>query len=281
MATKAPRNKAASAGKSRTRLTLAANAQSTSENNNASNTEANDNQKNESSSKSETSARAQASEGATRGRGTAAARKSGSTRRTKAATGKRSTANATKEKSRTSASSRGRSEQNARRATENVVNFSARNLRGAFERGAGDAQRLQEHASRFSREGAEQMSRTANVASRAMSESVAIMQGNVETCMQCGNIAADMTRKMSEEAFNFANDMFSSNVEISKDIFACRTINDVFDLQNRMMRTNLDSLFSQSARMSEMVFDYMNQAAEPVSDRLSETTERLTRSIAA
>ena len=156
-----------------------------------------------------------------------------------------------------------------------------RNAREAMERGAGEAQRMTEQASRMTRENAERMSRSANVASRAMNEGVSIMQGNVETCMECGNITAEMARKMSEEVFNFANEMFSSNVEISRDIFACRTINDLFDLQTRMVRTNLDSLFSESARLSEMMFDYMNQTAEPIGDRISETTERLTRGIAA
>jgi hypothetical protein len=169
----------------------------------------------------------------------------------------------------------------SRAASENVVDFSSRGFRDAFDRTASEAQRMQEQATRFSRESAQQMSRGASVASRAMNEGVAIMQGNVETCMQCGNIAADMTRKLSEEVFTFANDMFSSNVEISKDLFACRTINDVFDLQNRLMRTNLDNFFSESARLSEMVFDYINQAAEPIGERINETTDRLSRSIAA
>lgn len=168
-----------------------------------------------------------------------------------------------------------------RRAAENVLHLGTRNVREAMNRGAGEAQRMKKQADRFTREGADQLSRVSNVASRTMNDSVAMLQGNMESYVECGNIAADLTRKVREEAFTFANDIFSSNVEISKDIFACRTINDLFDLQNRLIRTNLDSLFTQSTRMSEIMFDYMNQAAEPISDRISEATNRFSRNIAA
>ena len=119
------------------------------------------------------------------------------------------------------------------------------------------------------------------MATRAMNESVTAMQGTVETYMECGTIAAEMSRKMSEEIVSFTNEMLSSNVELSKDIFACRTINDLFDLQTRMVRSNLDAIFSESARFSEMIFNYMNQAAEPISERLNAATNRFSRNMAA
>lgn len=284
MVTKTSSKKPSTAAKSNARLTLATTAPTAADNSTSVSAEENFASKNESTGKAESAPSAKANKNTARTGGNVSGRKAGAVSsrsgasRPKSATGKRPAASGNKSSSRQSATATKTkpAQPSARRAAEKVVSFSTQTMRDTL-----GTQRLQNQASRFSREGAEQMSRHANAASRAMSEGVAIMKGNVETCVECGTITANMTRKVSEEAFNFANDVFSTNVEISKDIFACRTINDVFDLHNRMVRTNLDSLFSQSARMSEMLFDYVNQAVEPMSDRLSQTTERLSRSIAA
>ncbi|MBN67492.1 MAG: hypothetical protein CMM94_08020, partial [Rickettsiales bacterium] len=74
---------------------------------------------------------------------------------------------------------------------------------------------------------------------------------------------------------------FAENVELSKDMFNCRTLNDVFEMQNRVMKTNLDNFFSESLKMSQLMFQCASEVAEPINQRISETTERLTKNMAA
>ena len=165
--------------------------------------------------------------------------------------------------------------------SENVVRFGIDAVKEIFSSTSGEAKKAQTKAFAIGREGAQHMSRSADAASRAMSEAVSVTQDNIEACIESGNITANMSREISEELFNFANEVMSNNIDISKDVFSCRTINDVFELQSKMFRNNVDRLFNQSARISEMVFETMTKASEPLSERMVEASDKLSKSFAA
>lgn len=164
---------------------------------------------------------------------------------------------------------------------ENVVRFGTDAVKEIFSTTSGEAHKAQRKAFAISREGANHMSRSADAATRAVSEAVSNTQHTIEACIESGNITANMSREISEEIFNFANEIMSNNIDISKDVFTCRTINDVFELQSKMFRNNVDRLFNQSAKISEMVFDTVTKASEPLSERMMEASDKLSKSFAA
>ena len=135
----------------------------------------------------------------------------------------------------------------------------------------------QDHILQFSREGAEQIAKTTDVASKAFNDAVAQSKETVQACVESGKIAGDMTRSMISESFRFANESFSDNVEISKEMFNCRTVNDMLDIQNKLMRSNMDHFFNQSVRMSEMMFQFMSDASEPLNESAARATNRMAK----
>ena len=130
-------------------------------------------------------------------------------------------------------------------------------------------------------EAAEQLNKTASTATRTMNEAAEISRENAEAMVECGNIAVNVSKQMSSELIGFANKSFAQNVELSKQALACRTINDIFDLQNRAMKSNLDALFNESVKMSELMFQCASDISEPLNERISESTDRLTKASAA
>lgn len=146
---------------------------------------------------------------------------------------------------------------------------------------ADEAQKVQEKVFSMGRESVEHLARSTDAAARSLNDAVAMSQENIEACVECGNIAAGITKSMSEELFNFANDIFSQNVELSKEVFACRTLNDMFELQSKIFKSNIDGVFNETAKVSEMMFHMASRAAEPISERLADATDRFTRSLAA
>ena len=133
----------------------------------------------------------------------------------------------------------------------------------------------------FGNDAAEQLTQTANTASRTLNEAAEISRENAEAMVECGNIAVNVSKQMSSELIGFANKSFAQNVELSKQAFACRTINDVFDLQNRAMKSGLDALFAESVKMSEMMFQCASEISEPLNERMAESADRLTKASAA
>ena len=144
-----------------------------------------------------------------------------------------------------------------------------------------DASSAQDKLSSFTREAAEQLAKTTSTTNRAAAEAMELSRENVEAMVEATNISVSVSKELGAELVTYMNKMFSQNVELSKQILSCRTLNDMFDLSSKLMKTNLDGFFSESVRMSEMLFQCATDVSEPLNERMTETTERLTKAMAA
>lgn len=131
------------------------------------------------------------------------------------------------------------------------------------------------------REGAAKLSKGADSAQRSLNDVVEIGRENAEAIVEAGNIAVGASKQVSAEVVNYVNKAFNNNVELSKQVFTCRTLNDMFDLNNKFVKSNLDAFFNESVKVSEILFQCATDISEPLNERLSETTHRLTKTFAA
>lgn len=121
------------------------------------------------------------------------------------------------------------------------------------------------------------LAKSADAASRSMNELMSISKDGVDACVASGNVAVSASKHMGAELFNYANRSFSQNVELSKELLGCRTLNDMFDLQSKMMKANLDGFFSESVKMSELMFECATRASEPLNKTVAKTTKQLSK----
>lgn len=140
---------------------------------------------------------------------------------------------------------------------------------------AAELQKAQDKLFAVSREGASHLSRSTNSTSGSIQNAVDFSRENVEACVECGNIAANISQSMSEEIVSAANRTIAQNVELSKDMFNCRTLNDVFDLQSRFMKSNMEHFFNESMKMSELAFQSAADASQPINERVNEASEKM------
>jgi phasin family protein len=171
--------------------------------------------------------------------------------------------------------------ESTRASAENVVKIGGKAVQDFIATSAGEAQRAQEKAFALSRESAEHFAKSADNVTKALYEAVSMSRDNIETVMECSNAAAALAKDVSSEAFEFANRAFSEQLEMSKEFFACRTINDMFELQNRIFKTAMDNCFNESAKLSSMVFEYTTEALEPLNERVAKVSEKLHKVLAA
>jgi len=171
--------------------------------------------------------------------------------------------------------------ESTRTSAENVAKIGGKAMQDFLSSSAGEAQKAHEKAFAMSREGAEHLAKSADVMTKAMYEGVSMSRDNIETCMECSNATAALAKDLSSELFEFTNKAFSEQLELSKEFFACRTINDMFDLQNRLFRTAVDSFFNETVKISSMVFEYTSEAMEPINERVSQATEQFSKALAA
>jgi hypothetical protein len=173
------------------------------------------------------------------------------------------------------------SQPEGRSQAENVVRMSNVAMKDFISNSAGEAQKAQDKMMAMSRDGAEQLAKSADACAKLAYESVAIARDNIEACMECSSLASAMAQEMSAECFESASRGFSDCMEMSKELMACRTFNDMFDWQNRAVKNCMENFFNQCNKMSGMAFEYASEAMEPINQRMSQTSEQIGKAFAA
>ncbi len=169
--------------------------------------------------------------------------------------------------------------ESGRESVESVVKIGSNAVKDLLSNGASEAQKAQEKVFEIGRESAEQISKSADAMTKSLYEAISVSRDNVEAMVECGNLTASLAKDISSELVEYANKAFSDNVEISKNIFACRTINDMVDLQTKIMKSSFDSFFNQSSKITGMLFEYSTEALEPINERVSQATEQLSKTL--
>lgn len=131
----------------------------------------------------------------------------------------------------------------------------------------------------FARESSEQLNRATAGCQRAAGEAMELSRENAEAMVECCNVAINVSKEIGAELITYANKSFAQNVELSKQLLNCRTLNDMFDLSTKFMKTNLDGFFSESVRLSEKLFQCATDVSEPLNERISDTNHRLSKAI--
>lgn len=171
--------------------------------------------------------------------------------------------------------------ESTRSSAENVVKIGSKAVKDFVSSSADEAQKAQEKMFEMGRESAEQLAKGADAVTKALYEVIAVSRDNVETAIECGNMTAALAKDLSGEIFEAGNKAFSDQLELSKEFFACRTLNDIFELQNRAMRSTIDNFFNQSVKLSGMMFEYSSEALEPINERVAQATEQFSKVLAA
>jgi hypothetical protein len=171
--------------------------------------------------------------------------------------------------------------ESTRNSAETFVKMGADTVKEFFASGTDEASKAHEKAFAISRESTENLSRVVDAFSRTMNDMVSLVRENADAAIEVCHITSDISKTINSELVSCANNNFVDNVELCKDACACRNMNDMIDIQNKWFNSNMESFFSQSARIAEMCFQLVTEASEPISERVAETTERFSKSMAA
>lgn len=171
--------------------------------------------------------------------------------------------------------------ESTRESAEKVVKIGSSVMKDILSSSADEAQRAQEKIFSIGRDSAETMAKSADALTKVMHEAIASSRDNIEACVECSNVTASLTKEISTEVFESANQAFSDSVEFSKNFLACRTINDMMELNNKAIKRNCDNLFSQSAKLSNLLFEYASEALEPINERAAQATEQFNKALSS
>lgn len=152
-------------------------------------------------------------------------------------------------------------------------------VRNFLSAGTEEAQKTHEKVLSIGRESVDKWSETADKTARSMSEVIAIGKDHVDALMESSKIATDLGRDLQGNFISEVNALFAENVELSKELLACRTLNDLVEIQNRAVQTNLSRFFNHSARLTEAWFKLATDATDPLNAQVTQVANRLNKTI--
>ena len=164
-------------------------------------------------------------------------------------------------------------------AADTVVDFNNQAMKNIQSSLTSEAQKAQEKMTEMSQQSAEQFAKSADAAGTAFYDAINSSRETMEACVESGNIAASIAKEVGEELSEYANQTATDSVELSKEFFSCRTLNDVVELQNKVVKSSVETYFEQCSRMSSAMFESFNEIAEPIGQRISESTEQFSKAL--
>lgn len=163
-------------------------------------------------------------------------------------------------------------EQFAKAETEAVKDF--------LQTGSAEVQRNQEKAMNFGRESMEKWTENTDKAMRSANEAMAMGNDHFNAMLESSKTATEIGKELHESFVAEINELFSENVELSKELLACRSLTDLMDVHNRALQTNLSHFFNNSARMTEAWFKLATEVSEPLNAQASQVSKRLNNAFA-
>lgn len=142
---------------------------------------------------------------------------------------------------------------------------------------AENSKQAQEKVLSIGRDAVENLTRSTDQANRSLNEAFALNKEHMDAVITSSKIAGDVGSELQEKLVKDLNDVFAENVELSKELLSCRTLNDLVSLQNRALQSNLSRFFDNSARLTDAWFKLSTDAAEPLNAQAAQISSQLNK----
>jgi hypothetical protein len=97
---------------------------------------------------------------------------------------------------------------------------------------------------------------------------------NWDVMLQSGSVLADGLQDISREWVSVARNTIEMNIDGWSDLLRSRNVQEFISAQNSLMRRNVETMLSESARMGELSMGLVNAAVQTVGGKPSPTTDQ-------
>jgi phasin family protein len=119
----------------------------------------------------------------------------------------------------------------------------------------------------------EQVDKASAAATQGYDDFTALQKNAFDALVRSGEILAKGAEALGKEYFAFAQDSATANSEAAKSLLTARSLQEVVDLQSRIVRVNFDKSVDESGKLSEMSLKIASEAFEPLQKQISVAVE--------
>ncbi len=125
------------------------------------------------------------------------------------------------------------------------------------------------------------MSNSKNQYEKISADATNASRQGVEAITKSCNILAKGTEQMMKTCMQIAQQSAERNGEAFKTLLACKTLNELTEVQNRIAQENFDEAMTATTKLSEMAIKISTDVFEPINDQMSQSIKKATESMAA
>ena len=100
---------------------------------------------------------------------------------------------------------------------------------------------------------------------------------NAEAVVRSSTILATGVQDINKAWLGLAQSAVEESVTQAKNIFGCKSVQDVLQLQGEYVRGNFTKLVDESRRFADLTAKLSEEAVEPLARRVNATVEKLTK----
>lgn len=112
-------------------------------------------------------------------------------------------------------------------------------------------------------------------------DAVDFSKGNVDAAMQAGEIFAKGVQDLSTLWMETAKASFEDGNAAAKAIMECRSLPDVVEVQTGLAKETYEKTLDNGRKLSDASLKVMEEASEPLAQRVSVAVEKFAKPIAA
>ena len=118
-------------------------------------------------------------------------------------------------------------------------------------------------------------------AAKNFDEMAAFNKASYEAAVKASQVAAKTFETLGQTIATYNQEAFQASVEGTKELFACKTIQDVVELQTKQVQAGVDKAMTQGAKVGELTTKAASEAVEPVNAQVTKAFKAFTKKAAA
>ena len=122
---------------------------------------------------------------------------------------------------------------------------------------------------------------TGETLKKSYDEMLAMGTANTDAVVKASTILANGFADIHKQMLAQAQAEIENSMANAKELFACKSVQDVVALQTKLVQASMDKLMAQSSKFSEMTVKVANEAAEPINERVNVAVEKFMKPLAA
>jgi hypothetical protein len=118
-------------------------------------------------------------------------------------------------------------------------------------------------------------------AAKNIDDVAALNKANYEAATKAGQAAAKVFETLGQSIVAYNQEAFEASVEGAKAFFACKSFQEVVELQSKQAQDNFDKALAHTAKVGELTTKAASDTLEPVNAHVTKVFKDLTKSAKA